>query len=97
MKIMVFGTGAMGSIYAGLFADQGHEVWAIDLWKEHIEAIQKNGLRIEGASGDRIVKTVRATTNAEEAGQCQLFIIATKASGVGSAASAIAYAESPSV
>ena len=90
MKIMIFGTGAMGSIYAGLFADSGNEVWAVDLWQDHIEAINSGGLRVEGASGDRIVKNVRATTNAADVGSCDLFIIATKAAGVGAAAEAIA-------
>ncbi len=90
MKIMVFGTGAMGSIYAALFADAGHEVWAIDLWQEHIDAINTQGLRVEGASGDRTVEGIRARKNSAEAGTCDLYIIATKASGVAAAASAIA-------
>ena len=29
MKIAVIGAGAMGSIYAALLADAGHEVWAV--------------------------------------------------------------------
>jgi len=92
MKIMVFGTGAMGSIYAGLFADSEdkHEVWAVDVWQEHIDAINTQGLRVEGASGDRVVKTIQATTNVSEVGTCDLFIIATKASGVADAAKAMA-------
>ncbi|HIO02634.1 MAG TPA: 2-dehydropantoate 2-reductase, partial [Alphaproteobacteria bacterium] len=35
MKIAVIGVGAMGSVYAGLLADAGNEVWAIDVWREH--------------------------------------------------------------
>ncbi len=87
MKIAIVGTGAMGSVYAGLFASAGHEVWAIDSWKEHIEAIRRNGLRLEGASGDRTV-SVNPTTVAAEAGQCDVVIIATKAMHVAAAASA---------
>ncbi|MGB1250950.1 MAG: ketopantoate reductase family protein [Candidatus Promineifilaceae bacterium] len=90
MKIMVFGTGAMGSIYAGLLADAGHEVWAVDLWQAHIDAINNTGLRVEGASGDRTVKGICATVDSAEAGTCDLYIIATKASGVSAAAKAIA-------
>jgi 2-dehydropantoate 2-reductase len=85
MKIAVVGCGAMGSVYAGLLASTGHEVWAIDNWREHIEAIRSNGLRVEGASGDRTV-AVRATTDATEAGPCDLVIIATKAMHVAPAA-----------
>lgn len=90
MKIMIFGTGAMGSVYAALLATSGNEVWAVDLWQEHVDAINTNGLRVEGASGNRIVKSIKATTNAADAGPCDLYIIATKASGVGAAAKAIA-------
>ncbi|MBX2824809.1 MAG: 2-dehydropantoate 2-reductase [Gammaproteobacteria bacterium] len=87
MKIVVMGVGAMGSIYAALLADAGHEVWAIDVWKDHIEAIRDQGLRVEGASGDRVVQ-LNAATDVSEVGICDLVIIATKASGVGTAAAA---------
>ena len=56
MKIAIVGCGAMGSVYAALLADAGHEVWAIDSWKEHVDAMRTSGLHLEGASGDRTVK-----------------------------------------
>jgi 2-dehydropantoate 2-reductase len=91
MKIAIIGTGAMGSIYAGLMAtdsdSQKNEVWAVDTWAEHIEAIKAKGLRVEGASGDRTVR-LNATTDAAEVGPCDLVIVATKASGVAAAAKA---------
>ena len=85
MKIAIIGCGAMGSVYAALLADSGNDVWAIDTWEEHISAIKSNGLRVEGASGDRTV-LMNATTNASDAGECDLIIVATKASGVAAAA-----------
>lgn len=85
MKIAVMGAGAMGSIYAALLADAGHQVFAIDVWQEHVTAIQQHGLRVEGASGDRTVKTVVAATTTDGIGICDLVIIATKAAGVGAA------------
>jgi len=85
MKIAILGCGAMGSVYAALLADAGHDVWAIDSWQDHIDAMRTNGLRLEGASGSRTVK-LNATTNTEEVGQCDLVIIATKAMHVESAA-----------
>jgi 2-dehydropantoate 2-reductase len=88
MKIAVVGTGAMGSVYAALLADAGNEVWAIDRWQEHIEVIQRDGLRVEGASGDRTVR-LSATTNAADAGVCELVIVATKALDVEAAAESI--------
>lgn len=93
MKITIVGAGAMGSVYAGLLADTNeseNEVWAIDIWREHVDAINKNGLRVEGASGDRLVSNISASIDIAEAGTSDLFIIATKASGVGDAAQSIA-------
>ncbi len=78
MKIGIVGCGAMGSVYAGLLASAGHEIWAIDRWREHVDAMRERGLRLEGISGDRTVR-VHATTDAREAGACELVILATKA------------------
>ncbi len=88
MKIAVMGVGAMGSVYAGLLGDAGNEVWAVDRWADHIEAIRENGLRVAGASGDRTVR-MSATTEAGEVGVCDLLIIATKAMHVEDAARAV--------
>ena len=90
MKIAIFGVGAMGSIYAGLFAEAGHEVYAVDIWRDHVDAINRGGLRVEGASGDRVVAGIQATSNGAEVGECDLYVLATKASGVGPAAETIA-------
>ncbi len=90
MKIAIFGTGAMGSIYAGLMAGAGHETYAVDVWQDHVDAINRNGLRLEGASGNRVIQGIRATTNAADVGECDLYLLATKASGVEPAAQEIA-------
>ena len=89
MKIAIVGAGAMGSIYAGLLADAGNEVWAIDLWQDHIDAINTKGLRVEGASGQRLVRSIHASHDLTMAGSCDLYIISTKTFGVGAAAKAI--------
>lgn len=87
-RVVIVGTGAMGSVYAALMADAGHHVWAVDTWSDHVRAIQTNGLRVEGASGDRTVR-LNATTDIEEAGPADLVIIATKLDGVAPAVQAI--------
>ncbi len=87
MKIAIIGAGAMGSIYAGLLADGGNEVHIVDLWQDHIDAVRKHGLRVEGASGDRTVR-IGAHIDTRDIGVCDLVIVATKASGVGAAAKA---------
>lgn len=76
----------MGSVYAGLLADAGNDVVVIDTWQAHIQAINDNGLRVEGASGDRTVSNIAAQSDASELEPCDLVIIATKASAVGPAA-----------
>ncbi|MDH5452186.1 MAG: 2-dehydropantoate 2-reductase [Paracoccaceae bacterium] len=90
MKIAVMGVGAMGSVYAGLFAEAGHEVVAIDTWADHVNAINTIGLRLSGVSGDRIVKGIKASSDAAEISGAKLIILATKASAVGDAARAVA-------
>ena len=73
MKIGIVGAGAMGSVYGGLFAAAGHTVWLVDPWREHIEAIRRNGLHVSGASGERTVRP-DATTTPGEAGCCDLVV-----------------------
>jgi 2-dehydropantoate 2-reductase len=86
MRIGIIGVGAMGSVYAALLADQGrHEVIAIDAWRAHVDAINTNGLRVEGASGDRTVR-LNAVTDASAVRDCDLVIIATKDDGCAAAA-----------
>lgn len=87
MRIAIVGAGATGSVYAGLLADAGHQVTAIDTWREHVDAIRARGLRVSGASGDRVSRPA-ATTYPREVGQVDLVVIATKAADVESAAAA---------
>lgn len=88
MRVAIVGTGAMGSVYAGLMGAAGIDVWAIDTWQAHIDAIRMEGLHISGASGDKIVK-LQASANVADAAPIDLAIIATKASGVEAAARAV--------
>lgn len=84
MKVAVVGCGAMGSIYAGLFAAAGLDVLAVGRNRAHMEAIETGGLRITGASGDRLVR-LRAFTRAP-AEIVDLLILAVKAGQVTTAA-----------
>lgn len=95
MKIVIIGVGAMGSVYAALLADAGNEVWAVDVWEDHLAAIRDRGLRLEGASGDRTVTTIRTAKDPAEAGPADLYVIATKAAGVAAASEAVSRAMGP--
>jgi 2-dehydropantoate 2-reductase len=64
MRIAVVGAGAMGCIFGGLLAEGGHEVTLIDVWAEHVQALNERGLRLSGVSGDRTIP-VHAVTSPE--------------------------------
>ena len=85
-RIAIVGAGAMGSVYAGLFAEAGYRISVVDLWQEHITAIGKTGLHLEGASGDRVIGGITAVHQIADLGSMDLYVIATKANGVGKAA-----------
>ena len=94
-KIAIIGTGSMGGVYAGLFAEAGFNVIAIDACADHIAAITENGLMLTGASGDRLIKEISASTDLSDAHNADIFIIATKAGNVGDAAAGIAQIAKP--
>jgi 2-dehydropantoate 2-reductase len=78
MKICIVGCGAVGSLFAAHVARTGEvEVWAYDVWKEHIDAIQEVGLKISGA--DEFTAKLNATSDPKELPHCDYGIVATKA------------------
>lgn len=78
MRICVVGCGAVGSLFAAHLTKAGEvEVWAYDVWKEHVDAINKNGLRLSGAA--EFTAHLRATTNPADIPRCDYGIVATKA------------------
>jgi 2-dehydropantoate 2-reductase len=90
VKISIVGTGAMGSVYAGLLARAGHEVWAIDVWQAHLDAIERRGLAVSGASGSFRVEGLHVGRTPADAGPSDVWVIATKAADVGEVTPAIA-------
>jgi 2-dehydropantoate 2-reductase len=78
MKILIVGCGAVGSLFAAHLAKAGEaEIWAYDLWKEHIDAIRTHGLRLSGAA--EFTAKLNATSDPRELPRCQFGIVATKA------------------
>ena len=62
MRICVVGCGAVGSLFAANLARlEDVEVWAYDLARDHVDAINRDGLRLSGA--EDVVGTVRATSD----------------------------------
>lgn len=90
MKVAIVGTGAMGSVYAGRLGKAGHEVWAIDVWQDHLDAIASSGLAVSGASGSFVVEGLHVGKTPAEAAPCDVWVIATKAAAVDKVAAQIA-------
>ena len=91
MRICVVGCGAVGSLFAAHLAQLDDvEVWAYDLDRAHVDAINADGLRLTGA--DEIVGRLRATTDATALPACDFGIVATKAMHTESAIAATAHA-----
>lgn len=78
MKIAIIGSGAMGSLYGGILAEEGNEVHFIDVFEEHINKINENGLCIVENGVERYIKNVKATINSKEVGKVDLAIIFVK-------------------
>lgn len=78
MKIAVLGAGAMGSLYGGMLAEAGNQVWLVDVWKEHVDAVNQYGLHIEGIGGGRTLHHIKATANSEEIGMVDLALVFVK-------------------
>lgn len=85
MKIAVVGAGAMGSLFGAMLAEAGNEVWLYDVWAEHVQTINKNGLAIEREGQTRTL-SIKATTDPKQIGQAQLVIIFVKSTHTASAA-----------
>lgn len=77
MKIVIVGPGAMGCLVAAFLSKSKHEVWLLDKNKKRAEAIAKNGIKIEGISGNWKGK-VRATGIGKDIKSADLVIICTK-------------------
>lgn len=79
MKIAIIGAGAMGSLYgAKLSVHAENEVHLVDVWKDHIDAINVNGLQVEERDGVLVYRNLKGHTSAEEVGICDLAIVFVK-------------------
>lgn len=77
MRVCIVGCGAIGSLFAAHLAKlEDLEVWAYDLDRAHMDAINANGLRLSGES--EFLTHPRATTDVTEIPACEFGIVATK-------------------
>jgi 2-dehydropantoate 2-reductase len=87
MKISIIGSGAMGSLFGGSLSSSGHEVVLYDVYKDHVDAINRDGLAIEDAA-TAIVKVVkpRASGDHEAVRDSDVMIIFVKSTNTEEAA-----------
>ena len=91
MRVCIVGCGAVGSLFAANLATLDDvEVWAYDLSRPHVDAINAGGLRLSGA-GEVHVR-LHATSDAAALPPCDLGIVATKAMHAEAAIAATAHA-----
>lgn len=86
-KVAVLGAGAMGCLFGGELAEHGLEVTLIDVWQEHVDAINRDGLRVVGHRGARRVG-VPATTDPASCGPVDVVLVHCKAASTVAAVSA---------
>lgn len=90
MKICVIGCGAVGSLFAAHLARAGEaEVFAYDLARDHVEAINRNGLRLSGEAD--FTAKLTATADPKQLPRCDYGIVATKSIHTRSAIEQVAH------
>ncbi len=85
MKISVIGSGAMGCLFGGLLTEAGQEVQLLDIWPEHVRALNIKGLSIIRDGKERVIR-VPATTVPADIKETDLALIFVKHSQTGKAA-----------
>jgi 2-dehydropantoate 2-reductase len=87
VRIAVVGAGGVGSLFGGRLAAAGHEVWLVHRRREVVDALRREGLRLESPDGDERI-AVHATDTPDEIGQVDLVLILTKSTDTRAAAEA---------
>lgn len=77
MKITVLGAGAMGMLIGG-YLSQNNEVWLLDIDKERVEKINRDGVLVREPDGDRLFHP-KAATDCRNLPEMDLLIVFVKA------------------
>ena len=88
MKVAVMGAGSIGGYFGGMLARDGHDVTLIARG-EHLEAIRRDGLRMQTEAGDFVV-SCSATDNPADVRPVELALLTTKTYHNGDAVPAMA-------
>ena len=89
-RIAVLGAGAMGSVFGGRLALAGHDVTLVDVRADHVAAVRRDGLLLEGGDGGPRRVRLAATTDAGGIGAVDVVIVLAKSFATEVAARSIA-------
>ena len=77
MRIAVFGAGGVGGFFGGRLALAGETV-AFVARGEHLDAMRRDGLRLSGPEGEKLVRPVVASDDPAELGPADAVLVAVK-------------------
>lgn len=89
MRIAVMGTGAVGAYFGAKLAVAGHDLVFIARGK-HLEAMLREGLRVNSLGGNLHIESARFTADAHDAGSVDLILFCVKSYDTETAAEALA-------
>src|SRR5438034_81186 len=89
MKLLVWGAGAIGGTIGAHLARAGHDVTFVDRAEDHVAAINRMGLRIEGPLAQFVAKA-QAFLPDDIAGEFEHVVLAVKAQDTADATGALA-------
>ncbi|MBW2408520.1 MAG: 2-dehydropantoate 2-reductase [Deltaproteobacteria bacterium] len=78
MEIAIVGAGVLGSIFGGLFLEKGFGVTLIEVLKERVRLIDKEGLWLQWPDGERTHSKIPITSEPGEVGRKDVVMIAVK-------------------
>jgi 2-dehydropantoate 2-reductase len=80
MRIAVYGAGAIGGSLGGFLASAGEDVLLVDPWREHVAAMQRQGLVLEGTTGEQraSVTAIHSSQLGEVGGVFDVVVVAVK-------------------
>ena len=77
MKICMLGAGALGSAIGGTLAAGGSDVTLVDVYTDHVNAMNAHGLRMRVGEAEKVVP-VKAVTDCSSLGPMDLVIVLVK-------------------
>jgi 2-dehydropantoate 2-reductase len=78
LKVTIIGAGAIGGLAGSHMTRAGYDVTLVDRWREHVDAMNRDGIFIDGIRGEMRIP-VKAITPEQLKGPLEAVLIATKA------------------